>query len=642
MSILKKLTNEGSLVLYQDYRSGTAIDWSGYNNHGTLTDTIWTGCGIEFPITSSEISVADSSELQILTGAVVLLGDFNNQSVFRLLSKRDGGGTNFDTACTATTVTIYDGSATRSLTVDIVGTRFIGINVPPAGGICEGFVDGVTAGAFSGTTTLVANDAPLIIGNYYTGSNNLNNNIKAAVIVDRMLTATEWSELYSELSSMCWPKKITTTSNAIVRPNQSDSTLAGSWGMVPTNNKIIDISDNGNDGTIVRAFYEETSLSNALSFDGTNSYTTHGTDTSLDIGTGDFTVSCWFKALTGGVIQMILCKGTATSSAEGYAVRLDASNIPSIFVSDGSSYVVNNQQGDAVGIGVWNKIDVVFDRDANCTIYVNGAVSGTPASIASWNGVDISSGSRNFWIGTINGSVQMFDGLISNVELFNEAKDSDWIIDQYRRGLMALWKTSWGAHESAAAVTSGDLENTPFRVSTGSFKITKDTINTEPVTVIECVSAGICYVPTSYFQQTPTEAAYGTWEWWVYKDLDGNSLKIYFIDGGSGTGPGYYIDFRSDEAIEVYETGVSSKMLTATSYMSIQTWYKAKMTRDSSTDEFTAYLDDVPMVASTGSNPFVDSSTTVSDYFVLDLDAGDKVAFASLSGEYNITKKLLV
>ena len=75
--------------------------------------------------------------------------------------------------------------------------------------------------------------------------------------------------------------------------------------------------------------------------------------------------------------------------------------------------------------------------------------------------------------------------------------------------------------------------------------------------------------------------------------------------------------------------------------ISAATWHKYKITR---TPEgvFTAYLDNELVVALTGSNPFTDVSTVISNYMLLDLDPGDKVAWSDRGGGHSIKKRLLV
>jgi len=201
-AIIKKLRIEGALVGHWDFRLGHLLDISGNGNHGVGTDIYWTNAGVRFPGTTSKITVADSAELQLTTGALVVFSSipFTAKGTARIICKRDAGGTNYDFNYNTTTINIYDGSNERTRTANFTGKNLVGINMPTAGGTCEGFLDNISNGNYSSTSTFTANDAPLILGNYYNGSLQFDNNASAFLIFNRILTATEWSQLYGELS----------------------------------------------------------------------------------------------------------------------------------------------------------------------------------------------------------------------------------------------------------------------------------------------------------------------------------------------------------------------------------------------------------------------------------------------------------
>ena len=72
LSIIDSLKAEGVLKLYHDYRAGHVQDLSGNSNHGVMTATAWTNRGISFPASTSKITVADSAELQLTEGTLVV------------------------------------------------------------------------------------------------------------------------------------------------------------------------------------------------------------------------------------------------------------------------------------------------------------------------------------------------------------------------------------------------------------------------------------------------------------------------------------------------------------------------------------------------------------------------------------------
>ena len=56
-----------------------------------------------------------------------------------------------------------------------------------------------------------------------------------------------------------------------------------------------DASGNGNDGTLNGPTWDSGKFGGALSFDGSNDFVDCGNSSTLDFGTGDFTVSAWIK-----------------------------------------------------------------------------------------------------------------------------------------------------------------------------------------------------------------------------------------------------------------------------------------------------------------------------------------------------------
>jgi hypothetical protein len=200
-----------------------------------------------------------------------------------------------------------------------------------------------------------------------------------------------------------------------------------------------------------------------------------------------------------------------------------------------------------------------------------------------------------------------------------------------------------------AARGAGDfLENTPVRIGSGTHQITTDTIESKTCKVVNCVTSGVLYVPTTEFHQTPTEAAYGKWEFWFYKGADGTAIQIPFITNlpvAPGTGEnGYHVTITSSEALQLRRrTGGAGTTLwaTAVSYINNNQWYKLTMIRSNS-GVFTAYLDDVlvNVTGGSGTNPVTDTNHTVSNYFVADLDSANQLSWANSTGDYSVKKQL--
>ena len=425
-SVISKLKAEGALVLYHDYRSFSYHDWSGNGNDGVPTDVVMTNNGVRFPSSTSKITVADSPELQLTEGTLVVYGEFLEQGAGdRLISKRDGGGTNYELFIfsTGSGVSFYDGTTSSTVITNITGKKYIAANIKN-GQDYELFVDGVSVGS-TGTLSISVDDAPLEIGSFYvSGYNFSGSTLSAALIVNRELTAGEHAQLYAELSRMRWPSR------------------------------------------------------------------------------------GWF-----------------------------------------------------------------VDKDSDTT----------------------------------DGDVQ--------------------------------FATTWAAYEASNLTAGMQVPNTPLWVSSGTWSVVVEDIDGKPTKVLRCDSSGIVYVSASYLNGGPTEDAYGTWEWWMYKS-DASYPQTHFIADAISSSAGYMIYMNNVETLYLWETGVGSKFSTASSYVSSSTWHRYRVTRRDTDGQFTVYLDGslVDTSGGGGSNPVVDNTTQESKFLVFDLDAGDRVALGSVDGSHRIVK----
>ena len=134
----------------------------------------------------------------------------------------------------------------------------------------------------------------------------------------------------------------------------------------------------------------------------------------------------------------------------------------------------------------------------------------------------------------------------------------------------------------------------------------------------------------------PSDQAYGEWEFDWYKGVDTNSLVVMYISPNhnlsSYTGT-YGVQISNDEQIRIIKNG-SAIMRSAVSYIDINTWYKIKITRTLD-GEFYFYIkggsfrvNDWTLIdySILGTNPIIDTTYVSSKYFLLDLDAGDRIA----------------
>ena len=150
---------------------------------------------------------------------------------------------------------------------------------------------------------------------------------------------------------------------------------------------------------------------------------------------------------------------------------------------------------------------------------------------------------------------------------------------------------------------------------------------------LECATAGSLSILC--------KQAYGTWEFDLYKGAD--LIRIHFISDRPETyinENGYMVILGDDESVALQrkDAGAVTRFASNVSYIANTTWYRIRVTRTLD-GEFTMWIkggtfgDVYTLVDTTGgspANPEVDNVYTISNYFVLDLDVGDRISGISI------------
>jgi len=173
-----------------------------------------------------------------------------------------------------------------------------------------------------------------------------------------------------------------------------------------------------------------------------------------------------------------------------------------------------------------------------------------------------------------------------------------------------------------------DGDYTGWTVASGAYTVDNAVAN--PLSTnqysLKCGTAGVISVPCNQ--------AYGQWEFDWYKGADANAMEIDFMSTvASVVGTGYSYFPQADEALRLGRVGVSVLARSATGYFANNTWYHAKVTRNTN-GQFYFYITGgafttetlVSISGGTGTNPVTDNNNIYSNYFALDLDANDRIS----------------
>lgn len=270
-----------------------------------------------------------------------------------------------------------------------------------------------------------------------------------------------------------------------------------------------------------------------------------------------------------------------------------------------------------------------FDSDANeAKLYVNGQQWGDTLTFAATD-IPAAKALMNTYTGT-SPSGNSFDGkLNSHFRIFESLKDTDWIEARYLEfAKKPVYLNDFkDVPVTISSVSSGELGG--FKIKSGSYDITDDGTDRW----LECLFNGIVSLPLTQ--------AYGTWEFDFYKGSVSNISVLMFaveeiLVNTDTNQSGYYIlsESNGDNIGYAITTNGSRSFLSESSdgYIAPQTKYTLRIKR-TALGEFTMYIKggvftDWTLTDSgqTGTNPATNNVHTTSKYFVLDLDAGDKIS----------------
>jgi hypothetical protein len=236
------------------------------------------------------------------------------------------------------------------------------------------------------------------------------------MLYNKKLTQTEIKQNYDALKNV-YKNGDFVTNNLILYYNPASFLSYPGSGTVVSN-----LVSNSLNGTMSNVTYNQT----YFTFNGSNSQINISDSSSLEPGSGDWTMEVWIKPTSlSSPGQVVLGKfDPGGSSADiSYAIRISSSNVRADFSNGVSAVVTSNY---TLSLNTWVHLVYVFNNvtNNNITTYVNGASYSTKThSFAS-----ILNTSANLYLGSYNGGEysQYFTGQMGIVRLYNSAlSDSD-------------------------------------------------------------------------------------------------------------------------------------------------------------------------------------------------------------------------
>jgi len=193
-----------------------------------------------------------------------------------------------------------------------------------------------------------------------------------------------------------------------------------------------DLSGNGNNGTLNNMDGVNLDSANGgnLTFDATNEFVRVLDNDSLDFGTGDFTVSLWFKRSTNETGNLrLISKGASTDNAnvENAGFAFYGSDSGLALTVNATATRTGPAPNISISLDTWTNAILVMERGVNMRSYKNAVPIGTNTAPAG-----SVSGTSNLIIGAhADGAGLYWSGNIAQVFIYNKALTAQEIQQNY-------------------------------------------------------------------------------------------------------------------------------------------------------------------------------------------------------------------
>lgn len=222
-----------------------------------------------------------------------------------------------------------------------------------------------------------------------------------------------------------------------------------------TGSSAYDTSGNANTGTITNATWSPGKTGKGLGFDGTGDYMTAADSTSLELGSGDFTIQTWIYLTAypnSGLGAAIYAKdsGTAVFAPLDIVIRdtaTDAQHDIHVWATtaNGSWNVLNDIDfggGSQLTLNTWHQVSFVRSS-GSCKLYVDGVVTSTSSAGISCSGTLYDNANTLYMGGQFQSTSGSggITGRMDNYRIFNYARTNAQLQWDYNRGKpTGYWK----------------------------------------------------------------------------------------------------------------------------------------------------------------------------------------------------------
>jgi hypothetical protein len=191
----------------------------------------------------------------------------------------------------------------------------------------------------------------------------------------------------------------------------------------------VDLSGNGNNGTLTNGPTFSSANGGSIVFDGTNDYVNIPFSPQFPIGSSARTLCAWFYVTSVSGSREIFSIGGNTVAGSRSALWIDSTNII------GVECLNNGVLTDSwTGINTWVNLCATFETGGNThsfKIYVNGTQRATTTIGTAVTLNSLSTAAVIGWVAGAGAFVHMFIGNIPQALLYNRALSASEILQNY-------------------------------------------------------------------------------------------------------------------------------------------------------------------------------------------------------------------
>lgn len=159
----------------------------------------------------------------------------------------------------------------------------------------------------------------------------------------------------------------------------------------------------------------------------------------LDLLNGSFSLFIWVKNNKDSTTDnMVAYKGALAANSVGYRLQVASTTtgVPTLYISNGTSYIVNGLAGTTdVCDGNWHYVGFTWNPAVGAKIYVDGAVD---AQTAVTSAVNMNSG-FSLMIGGYTSTNYTLDGTVDELKTYQYERTPEQVAWDYNRGAPSSW-----------------------------------------------------------------------------------------------------------------------------------------------------------------------------------------------------------